>query len=134
MMEKLQQDSESQQATIAELHGQLSRGAELNATLEAQLQEVRNQVNQLQEERVSLVDESRRVGDENSDLRAKYKSQEELLCALTEQVERSVTGMVDWNDSVPVPQEIFPHTHKLPWQCCASMHQMWIVQKVQKVK
>lgn len=90
MMEKLQQDSESQQGTIVELHCQLSRGAELNATLEAQLQEVRNQVDQLQKERVSLVDESRRMGTENSDFRAKYQSQKELLSTLTEQVERLV--------------------------------------------
>lgn len=89
-MEKLQQDTDSQQATVAELQYQLSRGVEHDAAMDTQLQEVRVQVEQLLKERVSLVNERKRVDAENSDLKGRYRGQEELLSALTEQIERLV--------------------------------------------
>ncbi len=87
-MEKLRQVHDSQHATIFELNCQLSRRAELEVAQETQLQEVRVQMEALQAERLSLVSEIRKMGAENSDLRARYKVQEEMLTALVEQVER----------------------------------------------
>lgn len=94
LVEKLQADSDSQQATITELHYQLSREAELKTALDTQLQEVRVQVEQLQEERVSLVSERRRMDAENFGLKDRYKGHEELQSALTEQIERLAFGLL----------------------------------------
>ena len=88
-MEKLRQDYESQQEIINELRYLLCQGEGREGTLDSQLQEVRGQLEQLQQESLSLVSERKRVGSENSELRDRCKSQEEMLSAVNEQMERS---------------------------------------------
>lgn len=91
LVENLRQDYESQQQTMNELRYLLCQGEGREGTLDSQLQEVRGQLERLQQESLSLISERKRVGTENSELRDRCTSQEGLLFAVKEQMERSVT-------------------------------------------
>ena len=76
--------------TLCDLRSQLGSSREREAGLDARLQGASDQLQQLQEERLALLNERERVAVEGSEFKSRWEEQEKLVAALREQIERLV--------------------------------------------
>lgn len=88
MVEKLKEECDSLQATIAELHYKLSYEKEHEDSLSSQLQASTDVIKQLQQERDALITEKEIAIARNLEIAEKCQHHEECMAGLTEQIDR----------------------------------------------